>query len=95
MHDELEVWLDRVSRLALIKVKDEEREVVIRDMKKIIDFFNSINELDLSGVEPLFMVLNDKPLLREDVVKDGLSVDEVLLNVKESQEGYIKGPKTA
>ncbi|MCS7108235.1 MAG: Asp-tRNA(Asn)/Glu-tRNA(Gln) amidotransferase subunit GatC [Sulfolobales archaeon] len=95
MRNELTTWLERISRLALIKVRDDEREIVIRDMGKIIEFFNSINELDLSNVEPLFMVLNEKPVLREDVARGGLDVNEVLLNVKESENGFIKGPKTA
>lgn len=95
MLDNLEVWLERVSRLALINIKDEEKEAILRDMKKIIDFFNSINVLDLTDVEPLFMVLNEKPVLRDDVVGSSLSIDEVLANVKESSEGYIKGPRTA
>lgn len=95
MQNELTTWLERISRLALIKVRDDEREIVIRDMVKIIEFFNSINELDLSNVEPLFMVLNEKPVLREDVARGGLDVNEVLLNVKESENGFIKGPKTA
>lgn len=94
MHGDLEVWLERVCKLALIKVRDEERESIIRDMEKIIHFFNTINELDLSGVEPLFMVLNERPSFREDEVRGGLNIDDVLLNVKEWQGGYIKGPKT-
>ncbi len=95
MFDYLELWLERVSRLALISIRDEEREVVLRDMKKIIEFFNSINVLDLADVEPLFMVLNERPVLRDDVVGTSLSIDDVLANVKETSEGYVKGPRTA
>ncbi|MEM0361699.1 MAG: Asp-tRNA(Asn)/Glu-tRNA(Gln) amidotransferase subunit GatC [Sulfolobales archaeon] len=95
MPDDLEVWLERVSRLALIKIREDEKELILRDMRKIIEFFNSINALDLSDVEPLFMVLNERPVLRDDVVGSCLSVDEVLTNVKESENYYIKGPRTA
>lgn len=94
MPDDLEVWLERISRLALIKVREDERELILRDMRKIIEFFNSINALDLSDVEPLFMVLNERPVLRDDVAGSCLNVNEVLANVRESEGGYIKGPRT-
>ncbi len=94
MPDDLGAWIERVSRLALIKVKDEERKIILEDMRKILDFFNSINALDLSDVEPLFMVLNERPVLRDDVPGECLSIEDVLSNIKESQGNYIKGPRT-
>jgi aspartyl-tRNA(Asn)/glutamyl-tRNA(Gln) amidotransferase subunit C len=93
--EDLKVWLERISKLSLIRISKEEEETILNDMKKIIEFFNTINSLDLSNVEPLFMVLKDEPVVRDDEVGESLSVDEVLKNVKEVEGGFIKGPKTA
>lgn len=96
MDIDLESWIERISRLALIRLSREERELIARDLKRIIDFFNMINELKgLDDIEPLFMIPRDDAILRSDEISNCLSIDEVLMNVKESVNNYIKGPRTA
>ena len=91
---ELNKWIDRISRLALIKISDDEREKLIKDLIRILRFFNEINELDLKDVEPLFHVIEKSGKVRRDNIGNVLKVDEALLNVKEKYQTFIKGPKT-
>ncbi len=89
-------WVERVSKLALINLSEEEKKLLIKDMARIIDFFNMINELKgLDDVEPLFMMPRGEPVLRDDEVGECLSINEVLMNVKEKEDRFIKGPRTA
>lgn len=92
--DELSAWIKRVSKLALIRISESEERGLLNDLMKIIGFFNVINELDLSNVQPLFMILRDDEVVRDDEVRETLNVDDVMLNVKESEGTFIKGPKT-
>ena len=92
--DEIRKWIKRISRLALIEVSPEEEDKLISDIVKIINFFSKLKEVDVENVEPMFMTPRKKPIVREDEPRDGLSREDVLRNVKEVINGYIKGPKT-
>lgn len=96
MNIDLAEWIDRVSKLALINLSEEEKKLLAKDMIRIINFFNMINELrGLDSVEPLFMMPRGEPVLRDDEVGECLDINEVLMNVKEREDGFIKGPRTA
>ena len=92
--EEVKKWIRRISRLALINIEEREEEELIKDVIKIINFFNKLRELNVDNVEPLFMTPRERPIIREDEVRKGLTEEEALMNVKEKIEGYIKGPKT-
>ncbi len=92
--EEVKKWIKRISKLALINIEEREEEELTKDVIKIINFFNKLRELNVDNVEPLFMTPREKPIIREDEVRRGLTEEEALMNVKEKIEGYIKGPKT-
>lgn len=52
----------------------------MRDLTKILDFFNKIDELNLEGVEPMFHPLSTGKL-RPDEPAQPLSRDDALANV--------------
>ncbi len=92
--ENLKEWVKRISRLALIEVSEDEVEPLLRDILKIIDFFNKLREVNVEGIEPLFMTPREKPVVREDEVSKGLSSEEALANAKETVDNYFKAPKT-
>jgi len=91
--ERLKEWVKRVSRLALIDISPDEEETLINDFKKIIEFFNKLQEVNVDNVEPLFMTPKEEPVVRYDEVGKCLRRDEFLSNVKERIDGYVKGPK--
>ncbi len=91
--EELREWVRRVSRLALIEIRPEEESSLINDFKRIIEFFNKLQEVNVEGVEPLFMVPKEEIIVRNDVVGKCLNREEFMVNVKERINGYVKGPK--
>ncbi|MBP1357944.1 MAG: Asp-tRNA(Asn) amidotransferase subunit GatC, partial [Sulfolobus sp.] len=76
-----------------IQLTQEERRRMVDDVRKILDFFNKIDELNLENVEPLFHPIRPEKLRKDEPIKP-LNVDEALQNVKRKQESYILGPKT-
>ncbi|OYT47905.1 MAG: Asp-tRNA(Asn)/Glu-tRNA(Gln) amidotransferase GatCAB subunit C [Desulfurococcales archaeon ex4484_42] len=92
--EEVKKWIKRISKLALINIEEREEDELTKDVIKIINFFNKLRELNVDNVEPLFMTPRERPIIREDEVRRGLTEEEALMNVKEKIEGYIKGPKT-
>ncbi|MDT7861087.1 MAG: Asp-tRNA(Asn) amidotransferase subunit GatC [Saccharolobus sp.] len=85
--------IKHLEGLALIQLSPEEEKIIKDDIKKILDFFNKLNELDLTNVEPLFHPL-PQGRLRKDIPKEPLDREEALKNVKRKENGYIIGPKT-
>ncbi|MCH1771353.1 MULTISPECIES: Asp-tRNA(Asn) amidotransferase subunit GatC [Metallosphaera] len=88
-----EELMRKLEKLALISLTDQERQEFMRDLAKILDFFNKIDELTLEGVEPMFHPLSTGKL-RPDEPAQPLSRDDALANVPKKKDGYIIGPST-
>ena len=81
-----------VANLARLAITEEEAEKFTNQLDAIIAFAEQLNELDTDNVEPTSHVLDMKNVLREDVAKAGLPVEEVLKNAPEHENGQIKVP---
>ena len=80
--------IEYVGILAKLELSDEEKETAKKDMGRMLDYIDKLNELDTSGVEPMSNVF------REDVVTNGDERDKILLNAPEQKDGAFKVPKT-
>ena len=80
--------IEYVGILAKLELSDEEKEAAKKDMGRMLDYIDKLNELDTSGVEPMSNVF------REDVVTNGDERDKILLNAPEQKDGAFKVPKT-
>ena len=58
----------RVAKLSKLEFTEEEIENYRKDLNKIIDHMDELNQIDTTNVEPLFNVLDTKDKLREDIV---------------------------
>ena len=81
-----------VANLARLAITEEEAEKFAEQLGKITDFAEQLNELDTTNVEPTSHVLPLVNVLREDVAKEGLPREKVMLNVKDQEAGQIKVP---
>ncbi len=91
---DLKSWLRKASRLSLIRVDVGSEERIVKDFLRIIEFFNQLREVNVEGVEPLFMNPVSGYVVRDDKPGKCLKVEDVLLNVKEKVDNYVKGPRT-
>ncbi|HNE80436.1 MAG TPA: Asp-tRNA(Asn)/Glu-tRNA(Gln) amidotransferase subunit GatC [Flavobacteriales bacterium] len=86
--------LDRIAELARLDVSDPaERERLLTDMQRVLDFVEKLNEVDTTGVEPLIHMSEEHDVLREDVALPGLSKQEALMNAPVKDSDYFKVPK--
>ena len=83
----------RVAHLARIKVSDEEAEALRGELNGILGWVEQLNEVDISGVEPMTSVLPMAMKKRADVVTDGGKSDEILANAPSGEGGYFLVPK--
>jgi aspartyl-tRNA(Asn)/glutamyl-tRNA(Gln) amidotransferase subunit C len=84
-----EETVDKIAHLARLELTGEEKQDMIKDMSKILDFMAKLNEIDTSGVEPLVYMTDDVNSLREDVVKQEITHEEALLNAPKHDDDYF------
>ena len=87
------VTVKRVARLARIAVTDEQAEALKAELNVILGFVEQLNEVDVSGVEPMTSVTAMKMKMRDDVVTDGGYPEKVLANAPERAGEFYAVPK--
>ena len=60
--------IEYVGILAKLELTDEEKEAAKSDMEKMLDYIDTLNELDTAGIEPMSHVFPVSNVFREDVV---------------------------
>ena len=83
----------RVARLARIAVSDDEAEKLRGDLNTILGFVEQLNEVDVTGVEPMTAVVSMRMKMRDDVVTDGEVAEKVLANAPGGADQFFVVPK--
>jgi len=83
----------RVAHLARIEVAEDRLEPLARDLSRILDFMDELNEVDVDGVEPMTSVTPMALKRRQDGVTDGDKQADILKNAPDAREGFFAVPK--
>ena len=86
--------IEYISILAKLDLSDEEREQAKKDMGRMLDYIDKLNELDTSAVEPLSHALPVQNVFREDVVTNGDGSEDTLKNAPEEKNHMFMALKT-
>ena len=86
--------IEDVSIIAKLKLDPEEAENARKDMQKMLDYVEKLNELDTDGVEPLTHLFSYGNVFREDIVANGDVSEEMLANAPKAKDGQYQVPKT-
>jgi aspartyl-tRNA(Asn)/glutamyl-tRNA(Gln) amidotransferase subunit C len=85
--------VEKVAHLARLRFDDSEKESIKKDLQRMIEFADKLNELNLDGVEPLLHMSEEVNVLREDEIKGSISREDALQNAPEHDEQFFKVPK--
>jgi aspartyl-tRNA(Asn)/glutamyl-tRNA(Gln) amidotransferase subunit C len=83
----------RVAALARLKCDDSQLELYARQLDDILQYMDTLNELDTSEVEPLYSPVFHERATRDDEVRQETSREEVLSNAPETDGTYFVVPK--
>lgn len=86
--------IEYVGILAKLELSDEEKEQAKSDMGRMLDYIDKLGELDTTGVEPMSHVFPVQNVFREDVVTNGDTREQLLMNAPEQKDGMFMVPKT-
>ena len=81
-----------VAKLARLKVTDDEVDRMAEELSKILEHVETMNELDLEGIEPTSHVVDLTNVLREDVPRPGLPREQALSQAPDAAEGGFRVP---
>ena len=83
----------RIARLARIRLDDADVPQMQDELNAILSFVEQLNEVDVSGVEPMTSVIPMAMKMRDDVVTDGGDVASILANAPVTEDGFFVVPK--
>lgn len=83
----------RVAKLARIRVEDADLPKLAGQLSGILGFMEQLNEVDVTGVEPMVSVTPMRLKRRADVVTDGNIQGAILANAPDAREGFFAVPK--
>jgi aspartyl-tRNA(Asn)/glutamyl-tRNA(Gln) amidotransferase subunit C len=83
----------RVARLARIRVHEADLPALAGELSGILQFMEQLNEVDVTGIEPMTSVTPMRLKRRADVVTDGNIQSAILKNAPDAREGFFAVPK--
>ncbi len=85
-----------VADLANLELTTEEKAQFLAQLDSILGYFEQLNELDTSKIEPMAQVLHEQSeteTLREDAAEACFSAEVALANAPEKSAGMFLVPK--
>jgi len=83
----------KVAKLARIRVEEADLPALAGELSGILGFMEQLNEVDVTGIEPMTSVTPMRLARRADVVTDGGYPERVLANAPDAREGFFAVPK--
>lgn len=85
--------VERIARLSRLSFSEKEIMLYTEQLNEILVYMEKLNELNTDDTEPTMNPYPNENIMRDDIVLQGLNLDEALSNAIESEDGYFKVPK--
>ncbi len=83
----------KLEMLSQLELSESERLSMQKDLEKMIQMIDKLNEINTEGLEPLVHLGNDHSLLRQDIIQHQLSRNDALENAEAHDNQYFLVPK--
>jgi len=83
----------RVAHLARLDFDPQSEAEMLHDMNRFLEYAAMLDELDISGIEPLIYMNEDPGRLRDDQVRQEITHSDALKNAPRSDSDYFRVPK--
>jgi len=85
--------VEHVAELSRLELTSAEKEQFITQLNHILTYFEKLNELDTTDVEPTAQVIPMSNVFRDDAVQPSLDRTKVLQNAPEESHFFFKVPR--
>jgi aspartyl-tRNA(Asn)/glutamyl-tRNA(Gln) amidotransferase subunit C len=84
--------VEHVAYLARLGLTDDEIDRLVGQLGHILDQYAVLSELDTDAIPPTAQTIEVENILRDDLVRPSLSVEEAVANAPERSGGYFVVP---
>jgi len=84
--------IHRLALLARLEFTDEQADAFAQQLTQILQYVETLNGLDTTGVEPTSHALALHSVMRDDEPRPSLSNAEALANAPEQEAGCFRVP---
>jgi aspartyl-tRNA(Asn)/glutamyl-tRNA(Gln) amidotransferase subunit C len=84
--------VEHIALLARLELSEEEKQLYQQQLSDILDHVAQLQKLDTRNISVTSSVLPSSLRLREDLAKNGLTLNEVLSNAPEVDDNQFKVP---
>ncbi|MDX1663072.1 MAG: Asp-tRNA(Asn)/Glu-tRNA(Gln) amidotransferase subunit GatC [Candidatus Promineifilaceae bacterium] len=82
--------VERVARLARLALTEAEKAELREQLSTVLDYIEVLSELDLEDVPPTAHAVSQQNVLRPDIARPSLPIEEVLRNAPaHTQEQFL------
>lgn len=85
--------VEHIAKLAKIKLTEQEKEKFSKELSKILDYINILNELDTNDVKPKIQVTETFNEGREDKIIKFEEISALLKSAPKVENNFIKTHK--
>ncbi len=85
--------VDYVAGLAKLRLDEDEKQALGEQLGRIVEFVETLTEVDISAVPPTKHVIGLANVARPDGEQPCLTAEEALANAPEADEGHFVVPK--
>ena len=82
-----------MAKLSRLHLTDEQVQHFASQLSSILDHVSKLEQLDVSGVEPMAHALEVSNVLRDDEAAPPLALDDALANAPQKSPPFFKVPK--
>ncbi len=85
--------IGKIAHLARLEFDEAKSEEMAKSINNILEWMKVLNSVDTDNVKPLTHMSAEVNVLRDDVVKEGLTHAEALFNAPKKDSDYFRVPK--
>jgi aspartyl/glutamyl-tRNA(Asn/Gln) amidotransferase C subunit len=82
-----------VAKLGRLRLTDDEVDLYQKDLNAILDYAETLEDLDTENIHPMSHVLQMENVWREDIPGNSKEAKSILSNAPDREEDYFKVPR--
>lgn len=85
----------KIAELARLDIEPDQLESVSLNFSEILEYFNRLEQVDTSGVEPVYhAIVKPEGAMAEDIQEPtAIDLDEVMQSAPQTRENQFRVPK--
>ena len=88
------IVLENLEKLSMLKIDNDKKEELAKQLTEILTFVDNLNELDISQLDSYFPTLQGGTPMREDIPHSNLTIaKDILSHAPNIKEDFFIVPK--